>query len=177
MRVVLNVDGEFIVSLAARQMASLNRCLASLARLSLTTPARPTTAPLIPKFLLPTTTVPLVRYASGGGGGMRKRPPKKKKTYKTFRSYDLSPMEQFSLCDAMRYAHVLNSPPGVVPLTFCLATSAPSKSAGRPLSLNTSFISSLKHTKAAPLFGTEFVFLSLSKPTRASALSVPRTAP
>jgi large subunit ribosomal protein L1 len=33
---------------------------------------------------------------------MRKRPPKKKKTYKTFRSYDLSPMEQFSLCDAMR---------------------------------------------------------------------------
>ncbi|KAH6641078.1 ribosomal protein L1-like protein [Chaetomium tenue] len=97
-------------------MASLNRCLASLARFSLTTPARPTTAPLIPKFLLPTTTVPLVRYASGGGGGMRKRPPKKKKTYKTFRSYDLSPMEQFSLCDAMRYlrAFEVGRPPAVV---------------------------------------------------------------
>ena len=82
-------------------MASLNRYLASLARLNLTAPARPTAVPLIPKFLLPTTAIPLVRYASGGGG-MRKRPPKKKKTYKTFRSYDLSPMEQFPLCDAMR---------------------------------------------------------------------------
>ena len=87
-------------------MASLNQCLASLARLNLTAPARPTAvASTIPKFLLPTATatatVSSVRYASGGGG-MRKRPVKKKKVYKTFRSYDLSPMEQFSLCDAMR---------------------------------------------------------------------------
>ncbi|KAK3297362.1 ribosomal protein L1-like protein [Chaetomium fimeti] len=96
-------------------MASLNRCLASLARLNLTAPARPTTTPSIPKFLLPTTAVPVVRYASGGGG-MRKRPPKKKKAYKTFRSYDLSPMEQFSLCDAMRYirAFEVGRPPAVV---------------------------------------------------------------
>lgn len=33
---------------------------------------------------------------------MRKRPVKKRKTYKTFRCYDLGPMQQFSLCDAMR---------------------------------------------------------------------------
>lgn len=47
---------------------------------------------------------------------MRKRPPKKKKTYKTFRSYDLSPMEQFSLCDAMRYlrAFEVGRPPAVI---------------------------------------------------------------
>jgi large subunit ribosomal protein L1 len=33
---------------------------------------------------------------------MRKRPVKKKKVYKTLRTYDLSSIEQFSLCDAMR---------------------------------------------------------------------------
>jgi large subunit ribosomal protein L1 len=82
-------------------MASLNQCLASLARLSLTAPARPAVASTIPKFLLPSATAPLARYASGGGG-MRKRPVKKKKVYKTLRTYDLSSIEQFSLCDAMR---------------------------------------------------------------------------
>lgn len=81
-------------------MASLNQCLASLARLSLTAPARPAVAPTIPKFLLP-SAVPLVRHASGGGG-MRKRPAKKKKVYKMLRCYDLTPMTQYSLCDAMR---------------------------------------------------------------------------
>ncbi|KAK0636144.1 ribosomal protein L1-like protein [Bombardia bombarda] len=86
-------------------MASTNQFLASMARLSLATPARPTTVSAIPKFLLPSVATPSVRYASGSGGsgGMKKRPVKKKKTYKLFRSYDLSPMEQVSLCDAMRY--------------------------------------------------------------------------
>lgn len=88
-------------------MASLNQCLASLARLSLTAPARPTVAPTIPKFLLPSAT-PLVRHASGGGG-MRKKPVKKKRTYKTLRCYDLSEMQQFSLCDAMRQVIPLTS--------------------------------------------------------------------
>lgn len=47
---------------------------------------------------------------------MRKRPVKKKKVYKTFRCYDLAPMEQFSLCDAMRYlrAFEVGRPPAVV---------------------------------------------------------------
>jgi large subunit ribosomal protein L1 len=86
-------------------MASLNQCLASLARLSLTAPARPAVARSIPKFLLPSATAPLVRHASGGGG-MRKRPTKKKRAYKTFRTYDLSQIEQYSLCDAMRQVHL-----------------------------------------------------------------------
>jgi len=46
---------------------------------------------------------------------MRKR-VKKKRTYKTFRSYDLTPMQQFSLCDAMRYlrAFEVGRPPATV---------------------------------------------------------------
>ncbi|KAK3685139.1 ribosomal protein L1-like protein [Podospora appendiculata] len=85
-------------------MASTTRCLASLARLSLSTSTRPSVVSTIPKFLVPSVATPLVRYASGSGsGGMKKKAPKKKKTYKTFRSYDLSPMDQVSLCDAMRY--------------------------------------------------------------------------
>ncbi|KAK4122171.1 ribosomal protein L1 [Parathielavia appendiculata] len=87
-------------------MASLNQCLASLARLSLVAPARPTVTPTLLKFLVPSATAPLVRRASGGGG-MRKRPAKKKKTYKMFRSYDLSQIEQYSLCDAMRYLRAI----------------------------------------------------------------------
>ncbi|KAK4656703.1 hypothetical protein QC762_206600 [Podospora pseudocomata] len=98
-------------------MASTHHCVASLARLSLSTPARPTVASTIPKFLVPSVATPQVRHASGGGGGgMRKKPVKKKKTYKTFRSYDLSPMEQFTLCDAMRYlrAAEVGRPPTTV---------------------------------------------------------------
>ncbi|KAK0667025.1 putative mitochondrial LSU ribosomal protein L1 precursor [Cercophora samala] len=98
-------------------MASTHHCLASLARLSLSTPTRPTVASTIPKFLVPSVATPQVRHASGGsGGGMRKKPVKKKKTYKTFRSYDLTPMEQFTLCDAMRYlrAAEVGHPPTMV---------------------------------------------------------------
>ncbi|KAL2163019.1 hypothetical protein VTH06DRAFT_6855 [Thermothelomyces fergusii] len=96
-------------------MASLNHCLASLARLTLASPSRPIVTSTIPKFLLPAATAsPFVRYASGGGG-TRKR-PKKKKQHKTFRTYDLSQMEQFSLCDAMRYirAFEVGRPPASV---------------------------------------------------------------
>ncbi|KAK4137759.1 ribosomal protein L1 [Trichocladium antarcticum] len=96
-------------------MASLNQCLASLARLNMSAPARPAiSSSTIPKFLLP-SAAPLARYASGGGG-MRKRPAKKKKVYKTFRSYDMAPMEQFSLCDAMRYIRAVEvgQPPASV---------------------------------------------------------------
>ncbi|GAB1314469.1 mitochondrial 54S ribosomal protein mrpl1 [Madurella fahalii] len=96
-------------------MASTNQCLASLARPSLLAPVRPALTSAIPRFLAPSAMASWARYASGGGG-MRKRPTKKKKTYKTFRCYDLSPMEQFSLCDAMRYirAFEVGRPPAVV---------------------------------------------------------------
>ncbi|KAK3326639.1 ribosomal protein L1-like protein [Apodospora peruviana] len=81
-------------------MASTSQCLASLARFSLsaTSAARPSAVSWIPTFFAP---VVATRYASGGGG-QKKKTAKKKKTYKTFRSYDLTPMEQMSLCDAMR---------------------------------------------------------------------------
>ncbi|KAK3370003.1 ribosomal protein L1-like protein [Podospora didyma] len=83
-------------------MASTSQCLASLvARLSLRAPARPLAATTIPKFLLPSVATSSVRYATNTA--LRKRPAKKKKAYKTFRSYDLSVMDQVSLCDAMRY--------------------------------------------------------------------------
>ncbi|KAL2144612.1 hypothetical protein VTI28DRAFT_8823 [Corynascus sepedonium] len=96
-------------------MASFNHCLASLARLSLAAPARPTVTSTIPKFLLPTAS-PSVRHAySSGGAGMRKR-PKKRRQYKYFKTHDLSQMEQFSLCDAMRYirAFEVGRPPASV---------------------------------------------------------------
>ena len=41
---------------------------------------------------------------------MRKKPVKKKRTYKTLRCYDLSEMQQFSLCDAMRQVIPQTSP-------------------------------------------------------------------
>ena len=81
-------------------MASATQCLASLARLSLTSAARPSTAS-IPRFLVPSVGTSQARYASGGAGGFRKR-EKKKKVYKAFRSYDLTDLEQYSLCDAIR---------------------------------------------------------------------------
>jgi len=80
-------------------MASLNQCLASLARLSLSAPARPILASTIPKFLAPATATPIAHYAT-----VIKRAQKKKKNYKTYKCWDLSEMEQFSLCDAMRQA-------------------------------------------------------------------------
>ncbi|KAK3942572.1 ribosomal protein L1-like protein [Diplogelasinospora grovesii] len=101
-------------------MASTNQFLASMARLSLSPSTRPS-AIAIPNFLLPSITAPLVRHASGAGG-MKKRPAKKKKTYKSFRSYDLSPMEQFTLCDAMRYirAFEVGRPPTSVKYEIAL---------------------------------------------------------
>lgn len=88
-------------------MASTSQCLASLARLSLTASAKRPTASTIPKFLVPAVATQVACYAKGGGGGgnmnQRKKVVKEKKKYKTYRSYDLSPMQQVSLCDAMRY--------------------------------------------------------------------------
>jgi len=83
-------------------MASTQRCLASLARLSLSAPSRVRPSPAvstIPNFLLPSVAAPQqVRYAT-----IIKKRTKKKRTFKTFRTWDLSSIEQYSLCDAVRY--------------------------------------------------------------------------
>ncbi|KAK4142504.1 ribosomal protein L1-like protein [Dichotomopilus funicola] len=94
-------------------MASFHQCLASMTRLSLRAPARPTAAPTIPMFLMPAAATPAVRYATVN---MKKKVVKKKKTYKTFRSYDLTRMDQYSLCEAMRYirAAEVGQPPNSV---------------------------------------------------------------
>ncbi|KAL2257632.1 hypothetical protein VTK26DRAFT_9374 [Humicola hyalothermophila] len=94
-------------------MASVKQCIASLARLGLSTPARPTvTSSTIPKFLLPSASTPFVRHAHGEGRTRRR----KKRQYPHFRSYDLRPMQQFSLCDAMRYIRAIEvgHPPATV---------------------------------------------------------------
>lgn len=85
-------------------MASTTQCIASLARLSLAAPVRRAAVSTIPSFRLPGAIPSTVRYAGGGGGGMKSKRVKKKKTHKTYRSPDLRPMEQYSLCDAMRCA-------------------------------------------------------------------------
>ncbi|KAB5547393.1 ribosomal protein L1-like protein [Coniochaeta sp. 2T2.1] len=104
-------------------MATTNQFLATMARLSLSTSSRPCTssATPIPRFLLPTAghaPSQQKRFASGNqrSGGLKKKEEKKKKTHKSFRSYDLSDQEQFSLCDAIRYSRAfeVGHPPNVV---------------------------------------------------------------
>ncbi|OIW30182.1 ribosomal protein L1 [Coniochaeta ligniaria NRRL 30616] len=103
-------------------MATTNQFLASMARLSLSASSRPSasSAISIPRFLLPLAghASSQSRFASGSqrAGGQKKKEEKKKKTHKSFRSYDLSDQEQFSLCDAIRYARAfeVGHPPNVV---------------------------------------------------------------
>lgn len=86
-------------------MASMNQCLASLARLSLATPSRPLIQTTIPKFLAPAAIAQQqTRTAAGrpGGSGKKKDNKKKKRQFKAFRVDRLDKMQQFSLCDAIR---------------------------------------------------------------------------
>lgn len=79
----------------------MNQCLASLARLSLTTPARPILQSTVPRFLAPAVTAHQARtYAVGNP---QKDKKKKRRTHKNFRVDRLDKMQQFSLCDAIRY--------------------------------------------------------------------------
>lgn len=86
-------------------MASINQCLASMARLSLTTASRPTIQAAIPRYLAPSVVAVAqqTRNASGRPTGARKK-EKKRRQHKAFRVDRLDKMEQFSLCDAVRYA-------------------------------------------------------------------------
>lgn len=79
-------------------MASTNQCLASLARMSITSPTRTT---IIPRFLAPAVVARQARtYAVQNQKDKKKE---KKKVHKTFRVDKLDQLEQFSLCDAIRY--------------------------------------------------------------------------
>jgi large subunit ribosomal protein L1 len=97
-------------------MATAGQCLASLARLNLCTASRPALRP-IPRFLAPS----LASGAASSRGYAKKPNPnrltskelaeraarkekalKKKRRFKDFRQSDLSQLEQFTLCDAIR---------------------------------------------------------------------------
>ncbi|KAJ9134299.1 Ribosomal protein L1 [Pleurostoma richardsiae] len=84
-------------------MATTNQCLASLARLSLTSTVRPS-ATSIPRFLLP-SAVSQARHASQKSS--KAANTRKRKQHKAFKVEDLSKVEQFSLCDAIRYARAV----------------------------------------------------------------------
>jgi large subunit ribosomal protein L1 len=83
-------------------MASISQCLASMARLSLATTSRPTIQSTIPKYLAPSIVAQQTRNASGRPSGPKKR-EKKRKQHKSFRVDRLDSMQQFALCDAVRY--------------------------------------------------------------------------
>lgn len=88
-------------------MASINQCIASLTRLSLSTPVRPVNA-TIPRFLAP--SVVQTRCKSAGSVAMRAREREKDKLkkkrrqqrHKEYKYAAPSKEEQYSLCDAMR---------------------------------------------------------------------------
>ncbi|KAI0427117.1 50S ribosomal protein L1 [Xylaria sp. FL1042] len=90
-------------------MATTNQCIASMARLNLSSMGRPTTAPL-PRLSTPSSTSQL-RWKSAGTHAMQAREKekeklKKKRRQQRFKEYKYatpSKEEQFSLCDAMRY--------------------------------------------------------------------------
>ncbi|CAM1507903.1 Fc.00g047510.m01.CDS01 [Cosmosporella sp. VM-42] len=81
-------------------MAPIDRCLASMARLTLQQPLRPA-VPSIPRFLAPTVALQ-TRQASVVR--IKKAPKKKRPIPKDFKRHNLSKRDfpQFSLCEAMR---------------------------------------------------------------------------
>ncbi|KAH8664473.1 ribosomal protein L1-like protein [Xylariales sp. PMI_506] len=105
-------------------MATTNQCLASLARLSITSAARPA-ASSIPRFLAPSITAiqgpTQLRYASSQASARAKEKEKLKKKRKMQRHKEYkfaapSLEERYSLCDAMRYmrAAEVGQPPSSV---------------------------------------------------------------
>ncbi|RYP76543.1 hypothetical protein DL770_007214 [Monosporascus sp. CRB-9-2] len=115
-------------------MATTNKCIASLARLSLAATSRPTIASTIPRYLAPalnqTQTQTQARWKSAGTLAMQMRERekekiKKKRRQQRFREYKYatpSKEEQHSLCDAMRYlrAAEVGRPPSSVTYELAL---------------------------------------------------------
>ncbi|KAI1340733.1 50S ribosomal protein L1 [Xylariaceae sp. FL0016] len=93
-------------------MASTTQCIASLAKLSISSTSRPTIS-AIPNYLAPSVIQTRWKSSGSGGGGMaaqaraREREKLKKKRkmqrHKEYKFATPSKPEQFSLCDAMRY--------------------------------------------------------------------------
>ncbi|KAI1822624.1 50S ribosomal protein L1 [Xylaria intraflava] len=89
-------------------MATTQQCIASLARLSLSSMARPTIA-TTPSLIAPATSQ--LRWKSGGTRLMQAREREKEKLkkkrrqqrHKEFKYATVSMEERYSLCDAMRY--------------------------------------------------------------------------
>lgn len=83
----------------AANMAPIDRCLASVARLTLSQPSIRPAAPLIPRFLAPAL------IQSRQASVVRTKKVKKKAVPKDFKRHNLEKREfpQFTLCDAMRY--------------------------------------------------------------------------
>ncbi|KAI1372832.1 50S ribosomal protein L1 [Hypoxylon crocopeplum] len=118
-------------------MASINQCVTSLTRLSLSAPARPVYA-TIPRFLAP--SIIQTRCKSAGSVAMRARERKKeqlkkKKRQQRFKEYKFATpsgeAEQYSLCDAMRYlrAFEVGRPPSSVTYELALKIRTPKNSA------------------------------------------------
>lgn len=82
-------------------MAPIDRCLASMARLSLAQPVRPA-VPAIPRFLAPSLVQS--RQASVVRLGRKGKVKKKKVLSKDFKRhrYEKTDFPQFSLCEAFR---------------------------------------------------------------------------
>ncbi|OTB00175.1 hypothetical protein M426DRAFT_324490 [Hypoxylon sp. CI-4A] len=116
-------------------MATVNQCIASLARLSLSAPIRPANT-AIPKFLAP--SIVQTRCKSSGSIAMRARERekeklKKKRRQQRFKEYKYatpSKEEQYSLCDAMRYlrAAEVGRPPNSVTYELSLKIRTPKNS-------------------------------------------------
>ncbi|KAI0189008.1 ribosomal protein L1-like protein [Xylaria flabelliformis] len=93
-------------------MATTNQCIASMARLNLSSIIRPTAATVtIPRFLAPAASITQLRWKSAGTRAMQAREREKEKLkrkrkqqrFKEYKYATPSKDEQFSLCDAMRY--------------------------------------------------------------------------
>lgn len=90
-------------------MAPIDRCLASMARLSLAQPLMRPAVPTIPRFLAPS----LVQSRQASVVRIKGKPKKKKVLPKDFKRHRFQKrgFPQFSLCEAMRYAPLGPSPP------------------------------------------------------------------
>ena len=87
--------GHLLVPTASQAIRAASRCL-----------SRPALA-LVPWYLVPSvaTQAAAVRYAAAQSGGTakgNKEKKEKKKKPKTFRTYNLEGVEQWTLCDALR---------------------------------------------------------------------------
>lgn len=82
-------------------MAPVDKCLASMARLSLSQASRPTIS-MVPRYLAPAV---LVQSRQASVVRVKKGPVKKKAVSKDFRrhNFDKTDFPRFSLVEAMRY--------------------------------------------------------------------------